>query len=415
MDNKIFVLLIFIVCYILVLSRKFKIAYTSLGAALLLIIFGAVKIKEAIFKAIDWNVIGIYWGFMMVSFILMKSGMADLIAHKILGRMEKEKYVIFLLSVVTAFLSAFMENVGTVLIMAPIAIAIAKKLKSSLFPYIVSIIISSNIVTTVSMIADPPSLILAMQTKMRFFDFYWFLGKPGLGTISAIGVAAALLSLLFTFRKMDKIVEVEQEKIKTAKLPVILFIFGIIFLAVGPRFGIAPGIIGLIVGILSILIGAKHRKEMFKEFDWNSFFFILGIFVVVFSLNNSGLLKDFANLVASSGIKSPALMLFLITWVSVLLSSFIDNVPYTILMIPVCNYLANFLGISAFPLLFGMIIGTGMGGNITPVGATANIFGCGILEKNGHEIKFKEFLKISLPFTIIGVAVSYILLQYFWL
>lgn len=415
MDNKIFVLLIFIVCYILVLSRKFKIAYASLGAALLLIIFGVVKIKEAIFKAIDWNVIGIYWGFMMVSFILMKSGMADLIAHKILGRMEKEKYVIFLLSVVTAFLSAFMENVGTVLIMAPIAITIAKKLKSSLFPYIVSIIISSNIVTTVSMIADPPALILAMQTKMRFFDFYWFLGKPGLGTISAIGVAAALLSLLFTFRKMDKIVEVEQEKIKTAKLPVILFIFGIIFLAVGPRFGIAPGIIGLIVGILSILIGAKHRKEMFKEFDWNSFFFILGIFVVVFSLNNSGLLKDFSNLIASSGIKSPALMLFLITWVSVLPSSFIDNVPYTILMIPVCNYLANFLGISAFPLLFGMIIGTGMGGNITPVGATANIFGCGILEKNGHEIKFKEFLKISLPFTIIGVAVSYILLQYFWL
>jgi len=338
-----------------------------------------------------------------------------LIAYKILGRMEKEKYVIFLLCAITAFLSAFMENVGTILIMAPVAISIAKKLKSSLFPYIVSIIISSNIVTTVSMIADPPALILALQTKMRFFDFYWFLGKPGIGTISAIGVAAALLTLLFTFRKMDKLVEVEEKEIKTTKLPAILFIFGIIFLAIGPRFGVTPGIIGLIVGILSILIGVKRRKEMFKEFDWNSFFFIIGIFVVVFSLNNSGLLKDFANLIDSSGIKSPALMLFLITWVSLLLSSFIDNVPYTILMIPVCNYLATFLGISAFPLLFGMIIGTGMGGNITPVGATANIFGCGILEKNGYKIKLKEFLKISLPFTIIGVTISYLLLHFFWL
>ena len=174
--SKMIVLVLFVACYGLALSRKVKIAYASLGAAALLLVSGILTPADALFKAIKWDVLGIYWGFMMVSFVFMKSRMPELIANRMLARVSSEKYVIFALSAFTAFLSAFMENVGVVLMMAPVAITVSRMMKSDLFPYMIAIAISSNVVTTLTMVADPPSIILAMETGMKPLDFYYFLG-----------------------------------------------------------------------------------------------------------------------------------------------------------------------------------------------------------------------------------------------
>jgi Na+/H+ antiporter NhaD/arsenite permease-like protein len=154
---------------------------------------------------------------------------------------------------------------------------------------------------------------------------------------------------------------------------------------------------------------------MMTEFDWNSFFFITGIFVVVSSLQVSGLLSDFVGGMGSLGITNVSVMLAIIIWISVAASSFIDNVPYTVLMIPVCNQLAAMMGVSPYPFLFGMLIGTGIGGNISPVGATANVFACGVIEKHGQKVKLKEYVRISLPFSVIAVLVCHVLLQFWWM
>jgi len=154
---------------------------------------------------------------------------------------------------------------------------------------------------------------------------------------------------------------------------------------------------------------------MCLEFDWDTILFVVGIFIVISSLEITGILSDFVNWFASLGIKNSSLVLAVLVWVSVALSSFIDNVPYTVLMIPVCTELASAMGVSPFPFLFGMLIGTGIGGNITPVGATANVIACGMLEKRGYRIKLKEYLKISLPFSVIAVLVAHLLLQLTWL
>jgi Na+/H+ antiporter NhaD/arsenite permease-like protein len=151
------------------------------------------------------------------------------------------------------------------------------------------------------------------------------------------------------------------------------------------------------------------------EFDWNSFLFIVGVFMVIHTLTLSGLLDAFGRRVVGAGLTQPSAMLALLTWISVALSSFMDNVPYTILMIPVCQGLAASLGIAAWPLLYGMLIGTGVGGNISPVGATANVFACGILEKHGHKVPLGQYLKISIPFSVAAVATAHILLQLIWL
>ncbi len=413
--EKIVVLAVFVLCYALALSRKVKIAYASLGAAAVLIVSGILPPADALFKAVKWDVLGIYWGFMMVSFVFMQSHMPDLIANRILARVKTEKYIIFYLCILTAFLSAFMENVGVVLMMAPVAISVSRKMESDLFNYLIPIAISSNVVTTLTMVADPPSIILAMETGMKPLDFYWFHGKLGLGTITLFGVFVAMAVMLFQLRGMKKPVSVAREAIATTKGASILFVLGVASLAIGPEFGVRPGIVGFTVGVIALVMGRNYLKEMLVEFDWNSFFFIMGVFMVIYTLNASGLLKDFADLVVHVGIDNPAAMLAFLVWISVALSSFMDNVPYTILMIPVCQNLAAVFGIEAWSLLYGMLVGTGIGGNITPVGATANVFACGILEKQGGKVELVRYLKFSIPFSVAAVLACHILIHIIWL
>lgn len=413
--EKIIVLAVFVLCYALALSRKVKIAYASLGAAAVLILTGILAPADALFKAVKWDVLGIYWGFMMVSFVFMQSHMPDLIANRILARVKTEKYIIFYLCLLTAFLSAFMENVGVVLMMAPVAISVSRKMNSDLFNYLIPIAISSNVVTTFTMVADPPSIILAMETGMKPLDFYWFQGRLGLGTITLAGVLVAMATLLYQFRGLKNPVDVASEVIATTKGATVLFVLGVAALAIGPEFGVRPGIVGFSVGVIALVMGRNYLKEMLVDFDWNSFFFIMGVFMVIYSLNGVGLLKDFADLVVKSGIDSPVAMLAFLVWISVALSSFMDNVPYTILMIPVCQNLAAAFGIEAWSLLYGMLVGTGMGGNITPVGATANVFACGILEKQGGKVELGRYLKMSIPFSVAAVLACHILIYIIWL
>jgi len=413
--TKIVTLIIFAACYSLAISRKVKIAYASVGSAVLLMLLGIVSPRLAVTEAIKWDVLGIYWGFMMVSFVFLESRVPALLAQKIIQLAPSEKWVLLSLCALTAFLSAFMENVGVVLMMAPIALELSRRLGTSLFPYIVSIAISSNVVTTVTMVADPPSIILAMETGLVFKDFYWFHGKPGLGLITIVGVLAALLTLAIQFRGWNRKVDMPPERVPVTYGASILFVVGVLGLAFGPEFGIRPGIVGAIAGLVALYLGRNKLREMIIEFDWNSFFFIIGVFVVISSLEVTGLLADFATAIHSLvGGTGPALALAVIIWVSVAASSFMDNVPYTVLMIPVCEHLASLMGVSPWPFLFGMLIGTGIGGNITPVGAAANVFACGYLEKHGYKVELKEYLKLGLPFSVTAVAVAHLLLQLIW-
>ena len=403
----------FVACYALALSRKVKLAFVSVGALATLIVLGIISLNDAIFKAVQWDVLAVFWGFMMVSFIFSESKMPELIANKILTHIKTEKYALISLCVLAAFLSAFMANVAVLFLMAPVAIQMARKLGSPLFRYIVAVGVCANIVTTTTMIADPPALILAIQTGMRPLDFYWFQGNIGLGTITIVGVIAALLTLLILFRDMNKKIEIEPEKVKVAKLPTILFIVGVVVLAIAPEIGLSLGIVGLTVGFVALLIGAKNAKRMIKEFDWNSLIFLAGIFGVIYALTASGILADLAQSLINSGASSPTFLLVFLTWISVGLSTFIDSSAYTVLMIPVGQQLSQLANMSVWPLLYGTLIGTGSGSNILPTGAATNVFACGLLEKHDCLVSTKEYMKIGLPLTIVAVATANVLIWIF--
>ena len=412
-SQKWIVLAIFIIVFALILYRKIAIYYLSLSAAALLILLGIINPKVALLESVSWDVLAIYFGYGMLAIALRDSQMPAFVASWILPKVKKEKYALLFLCTLAAVLSSFMANPVVVLMLAPLAIEMATRLKASLFLYLVGLAISSNVVTTVSMVADPPSLILAMATNMKFLDFYWFQHKIGLGTLSVVGMIAALLTLLVQFRNLNNTVDIKPEPIKMTYGALTIFFFSVVALAVPPTSNY-PGLVGLGLGFVSLFL-VKNWKEAIKEFDWASIFFLIGIFIVIASVDKVGLLKDFANWMTGIGLTQTLVVLTIVTWLSVLLSAFIDNVPYTILMIPTCTYLAQSISVNPFLLYFGMLVGTGIGGNITPVGATANVLACGMLEKRGYKIRLGEYLKISIPFSCIAVLVVQILLMLVWM
>jgi len=403
----------------LILYRKFNIAYASLAAAGFLILVGITNPAEAFLKSVNWDVLAIYWGYGMLAIAFRESKVPAWIANRVLVKVRSEKQALLFLCVLAMFLSSFMANPVVVIMLAPLAIEIATKLKASLFLYLIALAVSSNMVTTVSMIADPPAMILATSTGMDFLDFYWFQGKMSLGTLSIIGILVAILVLLLQFRKLDKQVSIAREEIRVSLSSSVLFISSILVLALipWPHLGAwnHPGFVGLALGILSLIIARGYARSMSKEFDWNTILFLIGIFIVIATVANIGLLEDFATWLVHTEMTSPTIYLAIFVWISVLLSSFIDNVPFTVLMIPVCAGVAETLGISPFPFYFGMLAGTGIGGNLTPVGATANVLAGGMLEKRGYKVRFGKYLRIAAPFSISAVLVVHILLQLLWL
>jgi Na+/H+ antiporter NhaD/arsenite permease-like protein len=403
----------------LILYRRFKIAYASLAGAALLILVGVANPAEAFLKSVNWDVLAIYWGYGMLAIAFRESKVPAWIANRVLVRVKSEKRALLFLCVLAMFLSSFMANPVVVIMLAPLAMEIAAKLKASLFLYLIALAVSSNIVTTVSMIADPPAMILATATGMDFLDFYWFQGKISLGTLSMAGILAAILVLLLQFRKLNKPVRIAREEIQVSLSPLALFISSILVLALVPWPGLGawnhPGFVGLALGISALIIARGYARNMSREFDWNTIAFLVGIFIVIGTVANIGLLEDFAVWLVHIEMSSPTIYLAIFVWISVLLSSFIDNVPFTVLMLPVCAGVAQTLGISPFPFYFGMLVGTGIGGNLTPVGATANVLAGGMLEKRGYKVHLGKYLRVAAPFSISAVLVVHIMLQLLWL
>ncbi len=407
------------VTFALILYRRFNIAYVSLAAAGFLVLAGITNPDEAFSKSVNWDVLAIYWGYGMLAIAFRESKVPAWIANRVLVKVRSEKQALLFLCVLAMVLSSFMANPVVVIMLAPLAIEIATKLKASLFLYLIALAVSSNIVTTVTMIADPPAMILATTTGMDFLDFYWFQGKISLGTLSIIGILVAILVLLLQFRKLNKQVSIAREDIRVSLSPLVLFISSILALALIPWPHLDawnhPGFVGLAVGIFSVIVAKGYARSMSKEFDWNTIAFLIGIFIVIATVANIGLLKDFAVWLVRTEMGSPTIYLAIFVWISVMLSSFIDNVPFTVLMLPVSAGVAQTLGISPYPLYFGMLVGTGIGGNLTPVGATANVLAGGMLEKRGYKVQFGKYFRIAVPFSISAVIIIHILLQLLWL
>ncbi len=389
---------------------------------------------------IDWNVIMMIAGTMGTVYLFIESKMPNLLSDILISKMPNMKWVVVVLSLFAGIVSAFVDNVATVLMIAPVAIAFCKKLNISPVSSIICIAVSSNLQGAATLVGDTTSILLGKAAGLDFSSFFVDTAldgssKPGMFWVVEAGAIVSALIILFMFRKEKEPITFDSRTKVTDYVPTILLIGTVIALiaasfipykdnAADGQFykpDITNGLICIaffLFGALRELIFKKNKdvvKNAFKEIDYYTIALLTFLFIVIGGIEAAGVIDVIGNAIGSLGGGSPFAVFTIIVWMSVLLSAFIDNIPYTATMLAIVPIIAEgFPGMDPKLLYYGLLCGATLGGNLTPIGASANITGIGILRKEGYEVKATTFMKYGVPFTLAAVITGYLLLWVIW-
>ncbi|MDD5556301.1 MAG: SLC13 family permease [bacterium] len=407
MEPKTVSLLVFIAAYVLFVALPTRRAHVSAACALLLVAAGAISPLEAL-GAVNWNVMGIFVGTLMVADAFMRSRVPAFLAEEIVNRSRSTGWAILAICAMTGAISAFVENVAAVLIVAPIAVSMARKLRLNPVRMIIAIAVSSNLQGAATLIGDPPSMLLGGHAGMDFLDFFFYRGRPSMFFAVEIGAVASFGVLFLIFRRRRERVRLVPVERVLSWAPTGILVALVAALALSPLldpgFGYMAGAICMAFGIGALLWARAALRQPvgagIAALDWETAIFLAGIFVIVGGITRAGWVEEIA--VALAGLVGGRIFAgyALLVGVSVAASAFVDNVPYLAAMLPVASGMAARLGAPPPLFLFGLLIGASLGGNITPIGASANIVACGILRKEGHAVGFGEFMRVGFPFTL---------------
>ncbi|MEN8209489.1 MAG: SLC13 family permease [Candidatus Fermentibacteria bacterium] len=387
---------------------------------------------------INFSVLLIFSGILLIAEVLIETGVPGYLAGHIVSRSKNYGHAALYLCILSSVISIFVENVATVMIVAPIALEVARKLKANPVALLVGIAIASNLQGTATLVGDPPSMILAAAENMDFNDFFFMNGRPGIFFAVQLGAIASFF-VLRKFLKKDSrpLPEVTIPEVSSWFPAWILtgVILGLATLSFFfPGVGIEAGLLCIAGGGTAVLWhayfrrksngkrgrgehGNRRAREILRGFDWDTLFLLAGIFFMVGALEEMGVMYKIGVFLAGVSGNSPFLAFLIVVVSAIILSAFIDNVPYVTAMIPVTHAIAQTLGEagqSHYYLTFGLLIGACLGGNISPVGAAANIVSVSTLRKNGYKVSFMEFVKIGLPFTIAATAVGAAFIWFVW-
>ena len=444
MNIKWIVLIVAVIMYLLVILKQDKKVWFTTGAALLLVALGTVfpgaifndgnggaletgrlfAVTHSLGTLINCNVLMIYIGSMIIAALFIYSKVPARIADSIVEKSPGSGIAIIMILAMTGIISIFVENVATVLGMAPIALALSKKLKLNPTYFLSGLAVMSNLEGTATLVGDPPSMIFASFAGYTFNDFFFYGGRISIFFFVQTGLLAGCIFFYMYFRNATEKTAVDRTKV-VSFVPAVLLVAMIAglallsFLHFDWQYGsgvyvMVLGIAGIVWYVLSQKKSGEEVRTLIKELDWETIFFLCGIFVVVGAISEIGLLKEFAAFLADVTGGNKFFGFVLILLVSILISGFVDNVPYIIVMLPVAADLALNLGIHKELYMFALLIGSCLGGNLTPFGASANVVAMGILKKEGYPISFKGWLKIGAPFTFVTTLSAALFLWFVW-
>ncbi len=422
MNPLILAAILFAATYVLLLALPNYRHIVALGGAAAFVLVGILPIGS-VFGAIDWNVLLMIAGSMGLVQLFIDSGMPALMANVMLRYTKTVRLTIVALALFSGIVSAFIDNVATVLMVAPIALAVAKRVNISPVPVVISVAVSSNLQGAATLVGDTTSILLGAAANMDFMDFFWYNGKPGMFWIVQAGAVVSAVILYFLFRHTEGTVEPAEDPVVENKVPTILLLAMVALLAGASAIPNKPAITnGLICcGLMAVGIAyetARGNKEAVRSalgaIDWQTLLLLAGVFIVVAGVQAAGVLEVISGVFANLGGGNLFLIYTAVVWGSVLCSAFIDNIPYVAAMLPVVANISGLLGVDPTLLYLGLLCGATLGGNLTPVGASANITGIGILRREGYEVKNGDFLKIGVPFTLSAVITGYVLLWVLW-
>ena len=416
-------LIVFVLCYALFVILPARRSWTACVGGAILVAAGVLQWQDALFTKISWNVMGLFVGTLILAEMFLMSRVPAMLAEWLVDRSKSTRVAMLALCALAGVISMFVENVAVVLLVAPVALSLADKLKISPVPLLIGIAVSSNLQGTATMIGDPPSMILAGYMRMGFLDFFAYQGKPSIFFAVQIGAVASLAVLGLVYRRhKSKAKLLPQEKARSWVPATLLglLVLGLSFATLfDPEFAWFAGVYTLILSAIALIWYRLHARwgstrTLITTLDWDTTFFLIGVFVLVGGLSDSGWMDRLSGFMANSvgGHIAPAFAMIVIF--SVIVSGFVDNVPFLLMMIPVAQKVADQIHAPVPLLMFGLLIGACLGGNLTPIGASANVVTLGILKKRGYTVSFREFMGIGIPFTVAAVLSACAFVWWIW-
>lgn len=418
------------VTYLTIMTERINRSVVALLGAGIVIITGLLSQEEAI-ASVDFNTIGLLTGMMIIVAITRKTGVFEYVAIQTarLGKASPPR-ILLLLAIVTAVLSAFLDNVTTVLLIAPVTLALARDLKVPPYPFLFTEILASNIGGTATLIGDPPNILIGSLVDLSFNQFVVNLAPVVVVTLAAQCLMIHLIwgRRLFAAPEDKARVLAQQAKAAIKDVKLLRYSLGVIAAVIvafvlARWLGLEPGTIAMLGAAVLLLLDNYHRRaeeqthgvhESYTQVEWITIFFFVGLFIVVAGVEHAGVLNLFADeLVGATGGELEATA-YAILWSSALLSAVIDNIPFVATMIPVIKSMAPAFGgpETIMPLWWALSLGACFGGNGTLIGASANLTVAGIAERSGVPFRFLTFLAYAFPMMLVSIAIAHV---YMWL
>lgn len=412
--------LVFLFVMAAIISEKVHRSVAAMAGAVVLLLFHVLSIDEAT-SYVDINTIGVLVGMMLFVAVVKNSGLFEYVAIKA-AKLTKGRpmAIMVVFAVITALLSTFLDNVTTVLLIGPMTIAITQMLEVNPIPYLLSQIMASNIGGTATLIGDPPNIMIGSAAGLSFMDFV-----INTGSVIVIIMAVTVLIYYFMYRSrisvvrenMQKVMELDEDRsIKDKPLlikSVIMTVVVVIGFVFHSQLQVESATVALFAAGFMLVFGKQDAEEIILGVEWSTILFFIGLFVVVGGLQKSGVISSMAEVMISFVGDNQALGIIIILWVSAIISSFLDNIPFVATLIPLILTMES-SGVDVAPLWWALSLGACLGGNGTLIGASANVVLAGVSAKNGYPITFMQYTKVGFPLMLISIVISmvYLLLRF---
>ncbi|WP_330375380.1 ArsB/NhaD family transporter [Inediibacterium massiliense] len=413
---------IFILTYAVIISEKINRMTISFFGVILLVLFHVIDLKFA-FSSIDFDTISLLIGMMIIVNITKRTGVFQYIAIRSAKLAKGDPWkILLILSIITAVSSALLDNVTTVLLIAPITLVMTEALEIDPIPFMFAQILSANIGGTATLIGDPPNIMIGSETGLGFMDFLLNLFP----VVFIIFISTLFLlkrryksSLHVEERLKKKIMKMDEKlaltDIKLLKKSMTVLMCTIIGFAIHQFIGLETATVALSGAAILLLISNIDPEEILHEIEWITIFFFAFLFILVAALENVGVIDWIAHGMVDLTKGNLVFTALLILWVSALASSFLDNIPFVATMIPLIKSIGALSTFNILPLWWALALGACLGGNGTMIGASANVVVAGILEKHNHKISFIHYMKVAFPLMILSIIISTIYLYIFYL
>lgn len=415
--------LLFVLTYALMLLFEKYRPWIALASGALFVVGGMLPVSQ-IPGTVDVNVLLMIGGTMGLVQLFIDSRMPDRMAEWLMDRMPNVQWAAVCLSLFAGLISAFVDNVATVLMVAPVAVAVCRKLGINPVPFVISIAVSSNLQGAATLVGDTTAIMLGSALDMSFADFFWYRGRPSMFFMVELGAAFSAVIVFFLFRKEKQPIAHGGERTQVTDYVPTALLLGTVFLLIcasfAPESWNLPGETNGIICCTMLLLGLglnlrKKRKldavlQTLRAIDFQTLLLLLGLFLMIGGIAHEGVIDALARQLVGLGGGNLFLMYSMIVWGSVIISAFIDNIPYVATMIPVIAGIADEMGVDSTALYFGLLSGATLGGNCTPIGASANIAGIGILRRENYRVENRDFFRIGIPFTLAAIVPAYILI-----